>query len=136
LLAFELWPRQRDLLEAIEAGPRMHVLALGRRSGKSTMAALVALHFCLFRPDLDAMVRPGELRYAVWRWPSLPRMDIMTGWFLRECLEGQAQRVAQEPVEHGHAREDLALWPQRADNQARAQARRCADVAGTPCRHG
>lgn len=59
------WPRQRELLGAVERGPRIHVWALGRRSGKSTMAALAALHNLLFRADLDAMVRPGELRYAV-----------------------------------------------------------------------
>jgi hypothetical protein len=65
LLGFPLWPRQRDLLAEVEAGPRLQVWALGRRSGKTTMAALVALHACLFRPDLDALVRPGERRYAV-----------------------------------------------------------------------
>jgi phage terminase large subunit-like protein len=40
-------------------------LALGRRSGKTTMTALAALWDCLLRPDLDALVRPGERRYAV-----------------------------------------------------------------------
>ncbi len=43
----------------------MHVLALGRRSGKTAMSALVALWDCLLRPELDQMVRPGETRYAV-----------------------------------------------------------------------
>ncbi len=65
LLGFPLWPKQRELLADVEAGPRLQLWALGRRSGKTTMAALVALHACLFRPDLDALVRPGERRYAV-----------------------------------------------------------------------
>lgn len=65
LLAFPLWPRQRALLEAVEAGPRIHVWALGRRSGKTTLAALVCLWDALLRPELDAMVRPGETRYSV-----------------------------------------------------------------------
>lgn len=65
LFGFKLWPRQRELLDSIDRGARIHVLALGRRSGKTTMAALVLLHGCLFRPDLDAMVRSGERRYAV-----------------------------------------------------------------------
>src|SRR5207253_2787657 len=65
LFAFDLWPRQRELLEAVERGPRIHVWAVGRRSGKSTMAALVCLWDCLLRPELDAMVRPGETRFAV-----------------------------------------------------------------------
>jgi hypothetical protein len=43
----------------------LHVWALGRRSGKTTMAALVGLHSCLFRPDLDALVRAGERRYVI-----------------------------------------------------------------------
>lgn len=65
LFGFPLWPRQRDLLAAVEAGPRLHVWALGRRSGKTTLAALVGLSDCLLRPDLDGLVRPGERRHAV-----------------------------------------------------------------------
>lgn len=65
LLAFPLWPRQRSLLAEVEAGPRIHVWALGRRSGKTTLAALVCLWDALLRPELDAKVRPGETRYAV-----------------------------------------------------------------------
>jgi hypothetical protein len=65
LLAFDLWPRQRELLAAVEAGPRLHVWALGRRSGKTTMAALAGLWDCLLRPELDGMVRPRERRYVV-----------------------------------------------------------------------
>ncbi|MBA2361426.1 MAG: hypothetical protein H0V79_10945 [Actinobacteria bacterium] len=65
LLGFPLWPRQREILAAIEDGPRLHVLALGRRSGKTTMAALVGLWDCLLRPALDEKVRPGERRHVV-----------------------------------------------------------------------
>jgi hypothetical protein len=65
LLAFPLLPKQRELLAALESGPRLHCWALGRRSGKTTLAALVALHDCLLRPELDAFVRPGERRHAV-----------------------------------------------------------------------
>lgn len=65
LFDLPLWPRQRDVLEAVERGPRMHVLALGRRSGKTTMSAVVGLWTCLFRPEVAARVRPGERFYAV-----------------------------------------------------------------------
>jgi phage terminase large subunit-like protein len=65
LFGFKPYPRQRELLKAIESGPRVQVLCLGRRSGKSTMAGLLCLHNCLFRPDLDAKVRRGERRFAV-----------------------------------------------------------------------
>jgi hypothetical protein len=65
LFAVSLWERQRSILAAIDAGPRIHVLCLGRRSGKSLMAALAMLHHCLLRDDLAARVRPGETRWAV-----------------------------------------------------------------------
>jgi hypothetical protein len=59
LLGFDLWPGQRDLLQWFQlgqdAGDWLSVWCVGRRSGKSTLAALVALHSCLLRPDLDAM---------------------------------------------------------------------------------
>ena len=64
LLGLELWPRQRSLLAGVE-DDRMHVWALGRRSGKTTLAATVGLWDCTMRPHLDEMVRPGETRYAV-----------------------------------------------------------------------
>ena len=65
LLGFPLWERQREILTAVERGPRLHALALGRRSGKTTMCALAMLWDALLRPELDERVRPGERRYAV-----------------------------------------------------------------------
>jgi hypothetical protein len=65
LFDFALWDRQRELLEAVEKGPRIHVWALGRRSGKTTMSALACLWDCVLRPSLDERVRQGETRYAV-----------------------------------------------------------------------
>jgi Terminase large subunit, T4likevirus-type, N-terminal len=62
---FKPWERQRALLEGVEGGPRVQVWALGRRSGKTTLAALVAVWDCLFRPELQERVRAGERRYAV-----------------------------------------------------------------------
>jgi hypothetical protein len=64
LLGVPLWPQQRTLIEAVEQGPRVHVWTLGRRSGKTTSAALVALWDCLLRPELAAFVRPGERRHG------------------------------------------------------------------------
>src|SRR4051812_29953428 len=65
LFGFPLFARQRDLLAEIEAGPRIPVWALGGRGGETTISALGALHSCLLRPPLDALVRRGERRYAV-----------------------------------------------------------------------
>jgi hypothetical protein len=64
LLDMPLWPRQREILGAVEQ-TRLSVLALGRRSGKTTMAALVSLWCCLLRPELLTRLRPGERGYAV-----------------------------------------------------------------------
>ena len=60
-----MWPRQRVSLEAVERGPRLHPWARGRRSGKTTLAALVGLWCCLLRPELLGRLRPGERGYPV-----------------------------------------------------------------------
>jgi hypothetical protein len=65
LFGLPLWPRQRERLAEVDAGPRLHVWALGRRSSKTTMKALVGLWCCLLRPELLAFLRPGERGYAV-----------------------------------------------------------------------
>jgi Terminase large subunit, T4likevirus-type, N-terminal len=82
LFGFPLWERQREILSAVEAGPRLHVMALGRRSGKSTMCALIALHACTLRPELSAYVRPGESHHAVCVSTSLRQSRI----FVRAAL--------------------------------------------------
>lgn len=64
LFGFDLWPRQRELLDTVE-GSRINAWCVGRRSGKSTLAAVTCLWDVLLRPELDAMVRPGETRFAV-----------------------------------------------------------------------
>jgi hypothetical protein len=66
LLAVDLWPKQREILAAIERpDKRLSLLCLGRRSGKTTMAAIVLLWACLLRDDLAGAMRLGETRYAV-----------------------------------------------------------------------
>ena len=64
LFGVELWPMQRECMGAM-ADSRITVLKLGRRSGKSFMIALAALHACLLRPGLRRYVRPRERGYAV-----------------------------------------------------------------------
>lgn len=65
LLGFPLRPKQRELAEAMDAGARVNVWALGRRSGKTAMAGLVLTHDATLRGHLNALVRPGETRYSV-----------------------------------------------------------------------
>lgn len=65
LFGVALSPRQAEILAAIEHGHLLHVLALGRRSGKSLVGALVALYFATLRPDLRKYVRRREKVYLV-----------------------------------------------------------------------
>ena len=64
LFGIVLYPMQERMLQAV-AFWRLLVWCLGRRSGKTTAAALVLLWCCLFRPELRSRLRPGELGYAV-----------------------------------------------------------------------
>jgi hypothetical protein len=65
LFGVELTPMQRELLASVEADDLLHVWALGRRSGKSLLGALIALWFSLLRPELAELVRRRERRYSV-----------------------------------------------------------------------
>jgi hypothetical protein len=65
LFGVELTPAQREFLAEVERGGLLHCWALGRGWGKTLLATLVALWFCLLRPDLAAHVRRRERRYAV-----------------------------------------------------------------------
>jgi hypothetical protein len=65
LFGVTLTERQRQLLAAIEAGGLLHVLAIGRRGGKTLLAVLTALWFCTLRPDVAEHVRRRERRFAV-----------------------------------------------------------------------
>jgi hypothetical protein len=65
LFGVALTPKQRELLEQVEAGGLVHVWALGRRSGKTMLSALIALWTCLLRPELRDHVRKRERLYAV-----------------------------------------------------------------------
>jgi hypothetical protein len=64
LLAFRPHPAQALLLLYIETN-QLVVAAAGRRFGKSRAAAAGALWNLLLRPELDALISPGEARYAV-----------------------------------------------------------------------
>lgn len=65
LLDLGLWPMQARMARALDDGIGMVVAALGRRGGKTALAAAALVHDALLRPECDALVRPGETRYAV-----------------------------------------------------------------------
>ena len=62
MLHFDLWPRQVTILgEAYRSGARTIVLRLGRRSGKSRIAALIAVFEAVVNASTHlASVPPGE----------------------------------------------------------------------------
>lgn len=65
-----LWPQQLDLLTSFDGPERLHVVAAGRQSSKSTCAALLSVHNAALRPDLDQMVPRGRVRYVLVAAPS------------------------------------------------------------------
>ena len=69
VLGLKLHPRQAEALEGI-ASHVLGVLAIGRRGGKSLVAAVWAVYDGVVR-DLTAYLRPGEVRYVVLVSPSL-----------------------------------------------------------------
>jgi hypothetical protein len=64
------WPKQLELLASFDGPERLHVIAAGRQSAKSTTTAMLAVHNCCFRDDLDGMVPRGRVRYVLVAAPS------------------------------------------------------------------
>jgi hypothetical protein len=81
LLNFRVHPRQGLMLHAI-AEHGLVVAAAGRRFGKSKAAAAGALWNLLLQPDLDALVGPGENRYAV----SVANSQVQARIFVEHAL--------------------------------------------------
>jgi hypothetical protein len=100
LFGVQPWPRQREILAQIDSGDyREIVLALGRRSGKNLMAALVGLHDAAFR-DLSRYLRRGERRHVVCVAANREQAGLTLQFvrelvkgspLLRECVEGDAE---------------------------------------------
>jgi hypothetical protein len=67
--AISWWPAQLEIFDLIEAH-RSTVLAIGRQSGKSSIAAAVAVWDATCRPALDAAMAPGRVRYALVACPG------------------------------------------------------------------
>jgi hypothetical protein len=77
--AFEPWPVQREWLGAIEQGPRLHVVAGGRRIGKTLTPAVAAVWSCTLRPELRERLRLGEFGYAVGVSVNLRQSRLFVG---------------------------------------------------------
>jgi Terminase large subunit, T4likevirus-type, N-terminal len=102
--AVKLWPRQRLLCEAIDEGARLSAWRLGRRSGKTTLGALIGVWDATLRPHVDRHLRPGEKRYAV----SVATSERQARIFIRQALaiverspmlSRLVQRVSDDEIE-------------------------------------
>jgi phage terminase large subunit-like protein len=66
-----LWRRQVELLAGLEdPAVRTHQSSVGRQSGKSTLAAMLAVYDAVLRADLDEMLPRGRVRYVLCAAPS------------------------------------------------------------------
>jgi Terminase large subunit, T4likevirus-type, N-terminal len=93
LFGVEPYPRQAQILEQIDSGTyREVVLALGRRSGKNLLGAIVALHDALFR-DLRRYLRTNEKRYIVAVAANREQAGLTLD-YVRQLLEGSPLREA------------------------------------------
>jgi hypothetical protein len=103
LLNFNLWPKQREILESVERGGRLHAWCLGRRAGKSTLGAVVLLHNLLLSPQLDAKVRRGERRYGVAVGTNLQQARLVTRQAASNVeasplLRGQVESITEDEI--------------------------------------
>jgi hypothetical protein len=79
--SIDWWPRQLELLGSLDGDERLHVWAIGRQAGKSSLAAAAAVHNVAMRDDLDAMVPRGRTRYALVACPA----EDQAREFIRLC---------------------------------------------------
>jgi hypothetical protein len=65
-----LYPKQLELLQILDGPENTYVFSVGRQSGKSTLGAMAAVHNATLRPDLDALVPHGRVRYVLAAAPA------------------------------------------------------------------
>jgi hypothetical protein len=63
--AIDWYPAQRELLASLDSDRQTHIWAIGRQSGKSSMAGAAAVHNTCLRPDLDEKLPRGRMRHAL-----------------------------------------------------------------------
>lgn len=98
----ELWPRQMEMLRDFEGPARTHVVAAARQVGKTTLAAMLAVHNAALRPDLDAVLPARRKRYVLIVAPGEDQakefVDVAAGLIadspvLRSMAEVSASRI-------------------------------------------
>jgi hypothetical protein len=115
LFGVKLTPKQRELLAEVEAGGILHCWALGRRSGKTMLAAAIGLWCLLLRPELREHVRRRECIYAVGVATNLRQARIFVEAALA-IVEGSPvltpliERVTEDQIQFAN-RSTLAAFP-------------------------
>jgi hypothetical protein len=59
------WPEQLRLLDSLDGPEQLHLWPMSRQVGKTLMGAATAVHNATLRPDLDALLPVGRLRYSL-----------------------------------------------------------------------
>jgi hypothetical protein len=87
VLGLELWPKQQEILDSLFEDKISHaVWCLGRRSGKSTMAAVAAVYMAFCQEDyFKRKVRKGENYYVCTIANDLKQAKIALD-FIRQLL--------------------------------------------------
>jgi hypothetical protein len=92
LLGTPLWPKQSEILEAFWTGDKaIAVWALGRRSGKTLMAAIAAVYgACMLADDYKQCLRKGEKFYIISVGNSIDQAKI--------ALQGVKDLINASPI--------------------------------------
>jgi hypothetical protein len=98
-IGVELWPKQQEILDNLFADNVNHAIwALGRRSGKTFMAAIAALYMCFVQDEyFIKKVRKGEKWYIIAVANDLGQSKI--------ALDNIRQLIVNSPFEQEITRE-------------------------------
>ena len=91
----ELWPRQVELLRTLEGAERTVLIAAARQVGKTTLAAMLAVHNATMRPDLDRVLPRRRKRFILVAAPGEDQS--------REFIDVAAGLIADSPALRGMA---------------------------------
>jgi hypothetical protein len=115
--AFAPRPLQRELLVAIDGGPRVQAVRWGRRGGKSRAASAAMVGNACLRPDLDAQMSPGEARYVLAVATRLDQAGLLID-YARELV--QASPILRGMLESASADELVFRLPGRRRSAIKA----------------
>jgi hypothetical protein len=107
------YPRQLELLGSLDGPEQLHLWPMARQCGKSTIAAAGAVHNAALRPDLDAMLPAGRVRYVLVVAPG----ESQAVEFVRVCAAFvEASPLLRDLAEVQRSRIDFSI-PREQDGR-------------------